>query len=77
MLVHFMWDKYIYSADAVMHKAMISLFTYASTSNIHLELTRCLKRFVSRRVMVNIVVSDNFKTFVINDVKVVFMKDFE
>ena len=64
--------KNIYSETDEMHKAYICLFTCASTRNVHLELTpsmntesliRCLKRFTARRGVSKMVISDNFKTF--------------
>ena len=71
--------KDIYTNDASdMHKAYACLFTCASTRNVHLELTpnmgadsliRCLKRFISRRGSLELVISDNFKTFLSDKVK--------
>ena len=64
-------------------KAMILLFTCASTRNIHLELTpymnapaliRCFKRFISRRGMVQMVISDNFRTFLSKELKVFLLE---
>ena len=67
-----------------MHKAYICLFTCASTRNVHLELTpnlgiealiRCLKRFMARRCVMELVISDNFKTFISEDVKAFLSKE--
>ena len=67
-----------------MYKARICLFTCASTGNVHLELTpnlgvdalrRCLKRFMARRGVMELVISDNFKTFISEDVKAFLSKE--
>ena len=61
-----------------MHKAYILLFTCAATRGVHLELCpdmstpcliRCLKRFISRRGKFNMAISDNFQTFISNELK--------
>ena len=65
--------KDIYSSDQTMHKAYICLFTCAATRNVHIELVpnmsapaliRCLKRFIGRRGKFHMAVSDNFKSFI-------------
>ena len=62
----------IYSKDKSMHKCYIALFTCASTRAIHLELTpdlssdsfmRVLQRFIGRRGLPSLIVSDNGSTF--------------
>ena len=71
-------------AGGTMYKAYICLFTCASTRNVHLELTpdlgvdaliRCLKRFMARRGVMELVISDNFKTFISEDVKAFLSKE--
>ena len=61
-------------------KAYILLFTFATSCAIHLELTpdmlipsflRGFKRFLFRRGMRDRVISDNFKTFKANEVKII------
>ena len=76
--------KNIYFSNNDMHKAYICLFTCASTRNIHLELTpnlgsaamiRGLKRFIARRGVMELVISDNFKTFMSKDIEIYLSKE--
>ena len=64
--------KDIYSKSKTMHKCYIALFTCANTRALHLELVpslksepfiRALKRFMSRRGISKLIVSDNGATF--------------
>ena len=64
--------KDVYSKSKKVYKAYIAIFTCASSRAVHLELVpdlstgtflRCLKRFVSRRGVPRLVISDNGKTF--------------
>ena len=64
--------KDVYSKSKKVYKAYIAIFTCASSRAVHLELVpdlstgtflRCLKRFVSRRGVARLVISDNGKTF--------------
>lgn len=64
--------KNVYSKSKTVYKAYIAIFTCASSRAVHLELVpdlstetflRCLKRFVSRRGVPRLVISDNGKTF--------------
>ena len=64
--------KDVYSKSKKVYKAYIAIFTCTSSRAVHLELVpdlstgtflRCLKRFVSRRGVPRLVISDNGKTF--------------
>ena len=64
--------KDVYSKRKKVYKACIAIFTCASSRAVRLELVpdlsrgtflRCLKRFVSRRGVPRLVISDNGKTF--------------
>ena len=64
--------KDVYSKSKKVYKACIAIFTCASSRAVRLELVpdlsrgtflRCLKRFVSRRGVPRLVISDNGKTF--------------
>ena len=61
-----------------MYKAYILLLTCATTRSIHIELTpsmscssliRCLKRFIGRKGKFNMAISDNFQTFISDELK--------
>ena len=63
----------IYGKDKETSKCYIALFTCTSTRAVHLELVpdlhatsfiRALKRFISRRGIPTLIVSDNGKTFI-------------
>ena len=62
----------VYSNKGKLNKAYIALYTCASSRALHLELVpdlssiafvNCLKRFIGRRGIPKLVVSDNAKTF--------------
>ena len=64
--------KDIYDKSKKMHKCYIALFTCANTRALHLELVpslkadpfiRALKRFMSRRGITKLIISDNGTTF--------------
>ena len=66
------------STNPEMHKVWIVLFTWAVTRAIHLELVpdlsasafiRCLKRFIGRRGVPNLMLSDNATCFKNDEVK--------
>ena len=70
--------KDIYANSSVMHKAWICLFTCAATRSVHIELCptmssagliRCLKRFIARRGKFKMAISDNFQTFLSEELK--------
>ena len=70
--------KEIYLPSPKMFKAYILLFTCAATRSVHKELCpsmsgscliRCLKRFISRRGKFNMAISDNFQTFISDELK--------
>ena len=72
--------KNIYGDSDSLFKCFICLFTCATTRNVHLEimpsvsaqhLISCLKRFAGRRGRINLFISDNFQTFVSDELKVV------
>ena len=61
------------NAKTVMSKVYVALYTCATTRAVHLELTpsmqanaflRSLRRFISRRGIPRLIVSDNFRSFV-------------
>ena len=61
-----------------MYKCYVLLFTCAVTRAVHIELTPnlgstclilALRRFISRRGLPNLVISDNFKSFKAREVK--------
>ena len=65
--------KEIYSYNSMMYKAYILIFTCGATRSVHLELCpnmscscliRCLKRFIGRRGKFSMAISDNFSTFI-------------
>jgi len=65
--------KDIYNDSTNMYKSYICLITCAATRNVHIELCprmdapcliRLLKRFIGRRGIFDMAISDNFKTFV-------------
>ena len=66
--------KNIYSLhESMMFKSYILLFTGSSTRNVHLELTptmdvnsvfRAIKRFLARRGIVKMFISDNVSSFI-------------
>ena len=64
--------KTVFGKDIEASKVYICLFTCGSTRAIHIELTlslttqafiRCFRRFVARRGIAELIVSDNAKTF--------------
>ena len=66
-------NKDIYNDSTNMYKSYICLITCAATRNVHIELCprmdapcliRLLKRFIGRRGIFDMAISDNFKTFV-------------
>ena len=70
--------KEIYLPSPKMFKAYILLFTCAATRSVHIELCpgmsgscliRCLKRFISHRGKLNMAISDNFQTFISDELK--------
>ena len=70
--------KNIYGDSDSLFKCYICLFTFATTRNVHLELTPsmsaqnligCLKRLIGRRGKINLFISDSFQTFVSNALK--------
>ena len=67
-----MYVKDIYSSSKDMHKVYISLYTCASSRAVHLDLVpnmsseafvRSLERFIGRRGIPSLIISDNRKTF--------------
>ena len=71
--------KDVYSKSKKVYKAYIAIFTCASSRAVHLELVpdlstetflRCLKRFISRKGVPRLVISDNGKTFKGSSLKV-------
>ncbi|XP_065665735.1 uncharacterized protein LOC136087157 [Hydra vulgaris] len=76
--------KNIYGQENSMYKAYVCLFTCATSRNVHVELTpsmetdsliRCLKRFIARRGSIEIVISDNFKTHLSEQLKQFLAKE--
>lgn len=70
--------KDVFSKDKKVYKAYIAIFTCASSWAVHLELVpdlstkaflRCLERFIYRRGVPHLVISDNGKTFKGSDFK--------
>jgi len=64
--------KTVFGKEIETSKVYICLFTCGSTRAIHIELTlslttqafiRCFRRFVARRGMPDLIISDNAKTF--------------
>ena len=73
-----LYVKNIYGDSGLLFKFYICLFTCATTRNVHLELTpsmsaqhliSCLKRFAGRRGKIDLFISDNFQTFVSDELK--------
>ena len=65
------------------NKCYILLLTCATTRNIHLELTlnmdvdsviRAIKRFLARRGMIKLFISDNFQSFLAKSLQI-FLRD--
>ena len=63
-----------FSASKEMHKSYILLFTCATSRGVHLELTpntnttsfvMALRRFIVRRGLPNLLISDNFKIILV------------
>ena len=78
-----LYVKNVYGGDQKMYKVYIALFTCASSRAVHLDLVptlesqtfiRCLKRFIARRGVNQLFVSDNAKTFKSRDVQDFAMK---
>ena len=70
--------KNVYGDEPDMYKAWISLITCATTRGVHLDLAsnltgaeciQLLKRFISRRGAPNLVLSDNGKSFIAEEVQ--------
>ena len=70
--------KETYCQDSKMYKAYILLLTCAAARSIHIELIpsmfcssliRCLKRFIGRKGKFNMAISDNFQTFISDELK--------
>ena len=64
--------KTVFGKELQVTKVYICLFTCGSTRAVHIELTpslatqafiRCLRRFVARRGIPELIISDNAKTF--------------
>ena len=73
-----MYVKDIYSPSQDMHKVYISLYTCSSSRALHLDLVpdmsseafvRSLERFIGRRGIPSLIVSDNGKTFKGQEIK--------
>ena len=73
-----LYVKNIYGDSDSLFKCYIYLFTCATTRNVHLELTpsmsaqnliSCLKLFTGRREKINVFISDNFQTFLSDELK--------
>ena len=67
-----LYVKNIFGIDDDMYKCYILLFTCATSRSVHLELSpgmdiesliKCLKRFICRRGVAKLFISDNFSTF--------------
>lgn len=70
--VDFAGPLYVKKSDGQMQKVYIALFSCVVTRAIHLDLTedlgtgaflRCLKKFIARRGVPHLMISDNVKTF--------------
>ena len=73
-----LYVRNIYGDSDSLFKCYIRLFTCATTRNVHLEvapsmsaqhLISCLTRFAGRRGKINLFTSDNFQTFVSDELK--------
>ena len=74
--------KDVDNKDKEMNKSYTLLFTCASTRNVHLELTpnmesasviRAIKRFFSRRDIIRMFISDNFRSFLAEELQPFFL----